>query len=182
MRTVSHGAGGFDMRNLVRNTLAGRSPVQTVTFVDNHDTFRHPEESVADWFKPLAYAFILLREAGYPCVFFGDYFDVPGRGSHRAILDPLLAVRRERAFGPQEDYFDHENVVGWTRLGDAEHPRALAVVMSDAAGGEKEMLVGRPRARFVDATGAVPATVTADANGRGVFACAERSVSVWVEQ
>ena len=37
------------------------------------------------------------------------------------------------------------NLVGWTRAGDGEHPRALAVVMSDASGGAKRMNAGRSR-------------------------------------
>jgi alpha-amylase len=182
MRALSHGNGNVDMRTLVNNTLVGRSPVQAVTFVDNHDTFRNPDESIADWFKPLAYAFILLRAQGYPCIFYGDYFDVPGRASHRTILERLLAVRRDHAYGDQRDYFDHENVVGWSRTGDDDHPRALAVTMSDSTGGTKQMLVERPNARFRDATGAIAETVTTDENGTGAFPCLDRSVSVWLEE
>jgi alpha-amylase len=180
-RAISHGNGAIDMRSLVTNTLVARSPVQAVTFVDNHDVFRNTAENVADWFKPHAYAFILLREQGYPCVFYGDYFDVPGRTSHRATLDRLLAVRRNTAYGPQRDYFDHENVVGWTRTGDVDHPRALAVVMSDAGGGSKTMFVDRRGVAFRDATGAIGETVTTDDDGNGAFRCNDRSVSVWVE-
>ena len=32
---------------------------------------------VQEWFKPLAYALILLRRDGYPCVFYGDYYGIP---------------------------------------------------------------------------------------------------------
>jgi alpha-amylase len=181
-RAISHGNGQIDMRSLVTNTLVTRSPVQSVTFVDNHDTFRTPEESVADWFKPLAYAFILLREQGYPCVFYGDCVDVPGRASHRAAVNGLLALRRDVAYGPQRDYFDHENVVGWTRLGDDDHPLAMAVVMSDGPGGTKTMFVDRPGARFRDATSAVGDVVTVGADGNGAFRCNDQSVSVWVQE
>jgi alpha-amylase len=182
MRAVSHGNGNFDMRNLVTNTLVAQNPQEAVTFVSNHDVFRDPEEDdVADWFKPLAYAFILLREQGYPCVFYGDYYDVPGRTSHRIVLDQLLAARRDHAYGTQQDYFDHENVVGWTRLGDADHPRAMAVVMSDGPGGSKNMFVDRRNAQFRDITGVTPDMVTTDGNGNGVFSCNGGSVSVWAE-
>ena len=54
--------------------------MNVVTFVDNHDS--QPNESleswVEDWFKQSAYALILLREDGYPCVFYGDYFGIGG--------------------------------------------------------------------------------------------------------
>ena len=182
MRAVSHGNGNFDMRNLVTNTLIAQSPQQAVTFVSNHDVFRNREEDVDDWFKPLAYAFILLREQGYPCVFYGDYYEVPGRPSHRAVLDRLLAARRDYAYGPQQDYFDHENVVGWTRRGDADHPRAMAVVMSDGPGGSKTMFVDRRNTGFRDVTGTIADSVTTDGDGNGVFRCDGGSVSVWVEQ
>ncbi|WP_133511003.1 alpha-amylase [Candidatus Thiosymbion oneisti] len=181
LRAVSHGNGSFDMRNLVHNTLVAQSPEWAVTFVSNHDVFRNPDEDVADWFKPLAYAFILLRDQGYPCVFYGDYYGTPGRTSHRVVLDALLAARRDHAYGPQQDYFDHENVVGWTRLGDEEHPKAMAVVMSDGPGGDKTMLVGRHNAAFRDITGHITDTITSDGNGSGVFPCNGGSVSVWVE-
>ena len=32
------------------------------------------ESWVEPWFKPLAYALILLRREGYPCVFYPDYY------------------------------------------------------------------------------------------------------------
>ena len=43
--------------------------------MDNHDTqpCQSLESWVEPWFKPLAYALILLRRDGYPCVFQGDY-------------------------------------------------------------------------------------------------------------
>lgn len=182
MRAVSHSNGSFNMRNLVANTLIAQNPQQAVTFVSNHDVFRNPDEDIADWFKPLAYAFILLREQGYPCVFYGDYYEVPGRPSHRAVLDRLLAARRDYAYGPQQDYFDHENVVGWTRRGDADHPRAMAVVMSDGPGGSKTMFVDRRNAEFRDVTGTIVDTIVTDGAGYGTFRCDGGSVSVWVEQ
>lgn len=183
MRAASEGGGGYDMRNLLNNTLVQRSPAQAVTFVDNHDTFREQtERTIQDWFKPLAYAIILLREQGYPCVFYGDYYPVPGRPTQRAILDSLLAVRRDYAYGLQNDYFDHPDCVGWTRLGDADHPRAMAVVMSDGPGGSKRMLVNRPNRPFTDVTGNVSGTVTTANDGYGEFRCNGGSLSVWVEQ
>jgi alpha-amylase len=181
LRAVSHGKGNFDMRNLVSNTLVAQNPMQAVTFVNNHDVFRNADDSVADWFKPLAYAFILLREQGYPCLFYGDYYDVPGHSSQREVLDRLMAARRDHAYGAQTDHFDHENVVGWTRLGDADHPKAMAVVMSDGPGGSKNMFVDRRNAKFRDATGTIADAITSDSNGNGVFRCDGGSVSVWVE-
>ena len=183
MRAASEGGGGWDMRNILNNTLVQRSPVQAVTFVDNHDTFREEtERTIQDWFKPLAYAIILLREQGYPCVFYGDYYAVPGRSSQRAVLDALLAARRDAAYGTQTDYFDDSNLVGWTRAGDAEHPQGMAVVLSAGPGGSKRMNVSRPNRVFRDVTGGIAGTLTSDADGFADFRCNDRSASVWVEQ
>ena len=82
-----------------------------------------------DWFKPLAYALILLRKDGYPCLFYGDYFGNPGdeKGnnkliSHRKLIDDFLQARAKFTHGEQHDYFDHPTCVGWLWSGDAEHP------------------------------------------------------------
>jgi alpha-amylase len=182
LRAASQQGGSYDMRNLVRSALMRQDPVQAVTFVDNHDTFRHGDQLIQDWFKPQAYAVILLSEQGYPCLFYADYYGAPGRGSHRQIIDRLLAARRDFAYGPQRDYIDHGDLIGWARLGDAEHPKAMAVLLTDGGGGSKRMAVDRINARFRDATGNVSETITTDATGSGDFRCNDRSVSVWVEE
>ena len=68
---ASHSFGQYDMSKIFEGTLVDSAPNQAVTFVDNHDT--QPSQGlqswVEDWFKPLAYALILLRKDGYPCVF-----------------------------------------------------------------------------------------------------------------
>lgn len=56
---------------------------------------------------------------GYPCIFYGDYYGVKGKKSpHRKVLDMLLRVRKEYAYGEEVDYFDHPNTIGFVRLGD----------------------------------------------------------------
>lgn len=64
------------MRRILDNTLMQQQPALAVTLVENHDTqpLQALESPVADWFKPLAYAIILLRQEGYPCVFYPDYY------------------------------------------------------------------------------------------------------------
>jgi alpha-amylase len=148
------------------------------------------ESTVAAWFKPLAYAIILLRQEGYPCVFYPDYYGATyeDRGarvempSHRWLIDKFLRARRDYAWGPQYDYFDHWNRVGWTRLGDDAHPKAMAVLLSDGPEGTKWMEVGRPNARFVDLTEHVKEPVMTNEHGWGEFRCNGGSVSVWVQE
>jgi alpha-amylase len=142
----------------------------------------------------LAYAFILLRQEGYPCVFYADYYGAHywGTGkdgqeheiwmdSHRWIIDKFLYARRNFAYGPQYDYLDHPNTIGWTRLGDDTHPEAMAVLMTNGADGWKWMEVGKPNAMFYDITEHFEDVVRTNSSGWGQFKCRGGSVSVWVE-
>jgi alpha-amylase len=74
-REASLAEATYDLRTIFDRTLVQQQPSLAVTFVDNHDT--QPGQSleswVEPWFKPLAYALIILRRDGYPCVFQGDY-------------------------------------------------------------------------------------------------------------
>jgi alpha-amylase len=194
---ASKSGNAYDLRQILDNTLMQQAPYLAVTLVDNHDTqpLQALESVVEAWFKPLAYALILLRREGYPCVFYADYYGAhyfdKGRDgktyeiwldSHRWIIDRLLAARRDYAYGLQYTYFDHPNRIGWTRLGDAEHPQAMAVVMSNGVAGSKWMEVGKPLQTFVDITQHVTQPVVTNAYGWGEFGCNGGSVSVWVEQ
>ncbi|MEM6454109.1 MAG: alpha-amylase [Acidobacteriota bacterium] len=187
---ASNSGGSYDMRNIMNNTLMQQQPALAVTLVDNHDTqpLQALESPVQDWFKPLAYAFILLREEGYPNIFYADYYgaNYTDKGitinlaSHRAIIDKLAQARRDYAYGPQINYLDHWNVIGWTRLGDASHPHAMAVILSDGSGGSKWMNTGKANTAFTDVTGNRGGTVTTNGSGWGNFPVNGGSVSVWV--
>jgi alpha-amylase len=185
------------MRTILDNTLMQQAPYLAVTFVENHDTQPlQALESVVDaWFKPLAYAIILLRAEGYPNVFYADYYGAhykdKGRDgneyeiwldSHKWMIDRLLFARKNFAYGPQYSYFDHPDIIGWTRLGDADHAEAMAVILSDGPGGSKWMEVGKRNATFYDITEHIKEPVYSNADGWGEFRCNGGSVSVWVEK
>jgi alpha-amylase len=186
----------FDMRTIFDRTLVKEQPTLAVTFVENHDTqpCQSLESTVEPWFKPLAYALILLRLEGYPCVFYGDYYgteysDPNCRNgehitlySHRWMIDKFLQARRQYAYGEQQDYFDHPNTIGWTRLGNDEHRHAMAVLMSNGEDGNKWMNVSRAGATFRDLTEHVEEKVTTNAEGWGNFFCGGGKVSVWIEE
>ncbi|WP_287130834.1 alpha-amylase [Candidatus Cyanaurora vandensis] len=188
---ASRAGGHFDMGRIFEGTLVKEHPHLAVTFVENHDTqpLQMLESVVESWFKPLAYVLILLRRDGYPCVFYADYygghyFDKNIEiwlDSHREILDKLLWARHAYGYGDQVDYFDHPDVIGWTRLGDTEHPGAMAVILSDGPEGNKWMNVERPNASFRDITGHVPETLRTNQDGWGNFICRGGSVSVWLQ-
>ena len=176
----------FAMPTIFDGTLVKENPLMAVTFVDNHDS--QPGQSleswVADWFKPLAYALILLRKDGYPCVFYGDYFGNASKESplvsHRKLIDDFLQARAKYSYGDQHDYFDHPTCIGWTLTGDEVHPGQLAVLMSTGDAGVKTMKTFRGEQTFRDITGHWPEPITTNAHGEAEFKCPPGKVSVWV--
>ncbi|MDZ7801103.1 MAG: alpha-amylase [Trueperaceae bacterium] len=194
---ASRTGSGYDLRKMFDGSLVSTDPYAAVTIVANHDTqpLQALESVVEPWFKPLAYALILLRRGGYPCVFAADYYgaeyrDVGQDGSehdvvihsHKWMIDRFLEIRRRNAYGDQYDYFDDPNCVGWTRLGDEHHPGGLAVVLSNAGGGVKHMETGAPNTTYHDHTDHVETPVVTDEHGWGAFSCAPGSVSVWAPE
>ncbi len=185
---ASQEGGGFDMRTLLDDTLVKKYPTLAVTFVDNHDSQRGSslESQVKSWFKPQAYALILLMKEGYPCIFYGDYYSMGGEASpHRKILDILLEARRSKAFGDQNDYFDHPSTVGLTRTGDAEHPGSgVALLLSNGEDGEKEMSVGEAHAgeTWHEITGSIDEEVTIGPDGKALFKVRGGKLAVWVKK
>lgn len=185
---ASLGGGAFDLRTVFDETLTAASPLKSVTFVDNHDS--QPGQSleswVRDWFKPHAYALILLREAGFPCVFYGDFYGIAHDDiAPKNVLIPLLEARRRYAYGPQYDYFDEKNLIGWTREGEPEREGSgLAVLVCNGDGGLKKMFVGNRHAgsKFIDLSGFCRETVQVDDDGNGVFLVGSESISVWVRE
>ena len=173
---ASIAGGDYDMSKILEGALVQEEPNRAVTFVDNHDT--EPGQAlfswVQDWFKPLAYAIILLREPGIPCVFYGDYYGIPHEkiDGKAELLDKLLILRKNYAYGTEHDYFDHNSIVGWTREGDKAHADSgLAIVLSELDKGEKQMYVGSHFAgkTFYDFLGNIPEKVVVDEEGNGTF-------------
>jgi alpha-amylase len=187
----------YDLRKILDETLLKAMPEKTVTVVDNHDTqpLQALEAPVEAWFKAIAYAIILLRAEGYPCVFYADlygahYKDKDKQGNEQEIwlekveeLEQLLQARCDHAFGPQRDYFDHPNCIGWTREGDGDHS-GCAVLISNGDDGFKNMEMGNRYAgkKFIDLLGKNPAEVEINVEGWGNFFAPAGSVSVWVEK
>ncbi|MBU3113723.1 alpha-amylase [Clostridium lacusfryxellense] len=170
----------YDLRGLMSNTLISCYPENSVTFVDNHDT--QPGQSLESWvdnsFKLQAYTFILTRQEGIPCVFFGDYYGLPNNdiAPLKDQLGELLKARRDFAYGTQHDYFDEAHIVGWTR------ENGLAALISNANdGGLKKMFVGENLSgkTFVDITGNVSGEIQIGQDGNGDFKVNGNSYSVW---
>ncbi len=186
LHKASQEGANFDLRTLMQGTLVQTHPTLAVTFVDNHDSQagQSLESPVADWFKAAAYALILLQKEGYPCLFYGDYYGVRGETSiHREVIDILLKIRRERAYGEQWDYMDDAHVVGFARSGDESHPHSgLALLISNQEDAEKTMNVGNLHAgeHWVEATGCYPdKQITIDPEGNATFLVPAGKVAVW---
>jgi len=176
---------GADLRTLFDGSLVTADPIRAVTFVENHDTQPDQalESTVRHWFKSAAYALILLREAGYPCVFFADLYGLPNDGIPAVAELPLLMeIREDCAFGEQHDYFDEPDIVGWTRTGSDEGP-GCAVLVSRRANGEKRMHVGTAHAgeRWVCVLGE-ERTVEIDDEGWATFPAACALLSVYLPE
>ncbi|KAK5002121.1 hypothetical protein LTR39_006770, partial [Cryomyces antarcticus] len=142
-----------DLRKVFDNSLVQVEPVNAVTVVMNHDT--QPGQTVATpvegFFKPLAYSLILLRNNGYPCLFYGDLYGMRGNKDNDVPSEPpacggkladLTLVRKLYAYGDQEDYFNDANCIGFVRRGTWDKPNGCAVVMSNAKPGEIRMAIG----------------------------------------
>ncbi|KQN62901.1 alpha-amylase [Erwinia sp. Leaf53] len=185
----------YDLSQIFNDTLVARDPWHAVTIVANHDTqpLQSLEAPVEAWFKPLAYALILLRENGVPTVFYPDlygasYEDEGGDGGQYRIempvipeLDTLIRARRDYAHGVQTEWFDHPNCVAFARSGTEELPGCV-VIMSNGDEGEKTLELGEGLAnkRWHDLLGHREENVESDEHGNATFRCNGGSVSVWV--
>ncbi|KAK5129477.1 hypothetical protein LTR08_003237 [Meristemomyces frigidus] len=197
-----------DLRTILRDSLLECRPQSAVTLVTNHDT--QPGQAsftpVDAGLKSLFYAFILLRQEGYPCVFWGDMYGTQGpeaearactipngRGGKRHLLPDLVLARKLFAYGAQRDYFDAMSCIGWTRAGAADRP-GCAVVISIGPAVTKEGLdswtakkmgvgarMGEVWVDVLAEEGERPEVVIG-ADGGGLFSCRGGGVAVFVRK
>ena len=188
-KEASESQGNYDMSKIFEETLIDRRASKAVTFVDNHDTEpgQALESWIQPWFKPLAYAMIMFRKKGIPCIFYGDYYGIPEKNipPMKDLLDIFLLARKYLAYGEETDYFDDSNIIGWTREGDYYHQDSgMAVILTDGPGGSKQMNVGKNLSNTIlyDCTGNVKEPVYVDNYGNGIFYVNGGSVSVWIKK
>jgi alpha-amylase len=184
----------YDMGSILNHTLVQSAPWLAVTLVENHDTqpLQSLESLVESWFKPLAYAIILLRDEGYPCVFCADYEGTHYKGwkngqeydiwmdSHQWMLDLFLEARQNYTFGKRRDYFNDRHTIGWTFQGDSSH-KSMAVIMTNAGDSHKWMETSKPHCTYRDITGHCPDPLLTNRHGWAPFQTRGGKVSVWVE-
>jgi alpha-amylase len=196
---ASQAANDYDLRQIFDESLVKARPDKAVTVVDNHDTqpLQALEAPVESWFKPLAYALILLRSEGYPCVFYPDVYGAHYRdkgrdgNDHEIFLEKcdsiemLIKARKMYSYGAQRDYFEEKNCIGWTREGTDEHDKSgCAVVLSNGDHSMRKMEVGKRHAgkKFYDILQKNKAEITIDPNGWADFPVTAGTVSVYVQR
>lgn len=189
MEQASKDTDSYDLRTIFDNTLVEEHPLITVTFVDNHDSQpgQSLESFVEPWFKKIAYSLILLRKDGYPCVFYGDYYGVEGEHaveSKKEMIDQLIDIRKRYAYGDQTDYPESEDLIGWVRHGDDEHPGSLAVLISTGDAKTMRMQIGEENAGkvFVDLTGDNANEIEIEEDGSAEFEVGPGTVTAWAEK
>ncbi|KAF8586977.1 glycoside hydrolase family 13 protein, partial [Ramaria rubella] len=177
----------YDLRKIWDNTVVQRRPTDAVTLVDNHDT--QVGQSLESWvspiFKPLAYAMILLRGDGYPCVFWGDLYGCAGENPQPPVsqLEDIIRARGLFGYGETRDYWDHPNCVGWVRVGDKTHDGCAVVLCNGGEEGLKRMEIGKEHAgeKWSDVLGWYEGGVLIGEDGWAEFACSASSVSIWTK-
>ena len=179
---------GFDLRTLFSGTLVSERPESAVTFVDNHDTqfCAGGSESPVLWmFQVAAYAFILLRSAGRPCVFWRDLYGAPDNQSGIVRELPLLLrIRQVCAKGEEAVIVDKgPKLVGFVRSGIQEDARSGLVCIISSAKEARHLKIRLPerfrQARLRCAIGDQP-DVTVGADGGADFTVGARRCAVFV--
>ena len=178
----------YDIRQLFQNTFISEHPTKAVTFVDNHDS--QPKQAlesyVEPWFKPHAYASILLRKDGYPVIFYGDYYGInePQIEPKKEMIDKLSIIRKKYAYGDEDLYLESEHCFGFVRHGNNENPHQLITLMSTKDDYSLAMFVGKEHQGkvYVDVFGDHDARVEIDSEGFGNFHVRSKGVAVYLEE
>jgi alpha-amylase len=185
----------YDLSQILKGSFLEEKPVFSVSFVENHDTqkLQALESAVQDWFKPIAYAIILLSENAYPCVFYPDLFgaeytDVRDHQEIKIImpkieiLPDLLTARQRFAYGEQVNYFDHPNCIAWIRKG-YDIDSGCIVIISNSEESYKKIDLGIENAntKYIDFLKQREDEIQTDENGKAVFRVNPKSVSVWIK-
>ncbi len=204
MKEAGDAAESYDLRKIFDATIVQKRPIDAVTLVENHDTQKGQalESTVSAQFKPLAYALILMRVSGYPCVFLGDLDGCnttgidngEGKAEPMADLDKFLKARKYYAYGEQRDVWDHPNCIAWVRTGtkdpdssaddDAGYDASATIICNGTEEGSKWVEVGKRYVgkNFVDVIGWFQGQQKVNDDGWVEVKCHPRSVSVWVPE
>lgn len=181
LTSMCNNPGRFNMADLDHAGLTGISPLNSVTFVENHDTdLQNSQKIVTN--KPLGYAYILTSE-GYPTVFYKDYSTDPGCYGLKPQIDNLIWIHEVLANGPTEQRWKDFDVFAYERTGSS---RLLVALNNDPGGTHNIQVVtgfganihlkdytGHGPDVFTDNNGNVAISVPPNVNGLG-YVCYSR--------
>ena len=161
LNSMCNNPGRFNMADLDHVGLAGISPMNAVTFVENHDTDLSSAQKIVTN-KILGYAYILTSE-GYPCVYYRDYDTGPDGYKLQPKIDNLIWIHEKLAAGPTQQRWKDFDVFAYERLGG----RHLLTGLNNDPGTSRTITVATgfgPHVALHDYTGHAPDAAT-DGNG-----------------
>jgi galactose oxidase len=180
LAAMCNNPGRFNMADLDHAGLAGISPLNAVTFVENHDTDLK-EPVVTN--KILAYAYILTSE-GYPCVYYRDYSKDSNCYGLKQLIDNLIWIHEKLAAGPTQQRWQDFNLFAYERLGqpgllvalnnDPLAPRTIEVATAFGANVTLHDYTGHGPDLVTSGQGTVRITVPRNAGGSG-YVCYSRA-------
>lgn len=177
---ASNSNGNYDIRHIFDGTLSDLEPDFACAFSDNHDTQpgQALESWVSEWFKPAAYALILLNRCQYPCVFYGDYYGIPHDNIQPTpYLREMVWIRKNLLSDSIVDFNDDDGQkMCW--LAPGEHPVVVILTIADYK--EKEVNdLSLAKKVFVDLHDENH-KVYMDEEGKGLFSCGGGCASVYI--
>jgi glycosidase len=178
---MCNNAGRFNMADLDHAGLAGTSPLNAVTFVENHDTdLQNSQKIVSN--KLMGYAYVLTSE-GYPSVFYKDYSTDPGCYGLKLQIDNLIWIHEMLASGATQQRWKDFNVFAYERQGgsrvlvglnnDPNGPHTIHVDTGFGPNAHLKDYTGHSGDVFTDGGGAVTLQLPANVNGLG-YVCYSR--------
>jgi hypothetical protein len=180
LAAMCNNPGRFNMADLDHAGLAGISPLNAVTFVENHDTDLN-EPVVAN--KLLGYAYILTSE-GYPCVYYRDCSTDKNCFGLKRPLDNLIWIHEKLAAGATQQRWKDFNLFAYERLGapgllvalnnDPTAPRTIEVATAFGANVVLHDYSGNGADLVTSGQGTARITVPRNADGRG-YVCYSRT-------
>jgi hypothetical protein len=181
LTSMCNNPGRFNMADLDHAGLIGISPMNAVTFVENHDTDLQASQKIVTN-KMMGYAYILTSE-GYPCVFYRDYSTDPDCFGLQPQIDNLIWIHEVLASGPTEQRWKDFDVFAYERTGgsrllvalnnDPNGTHTIRVATGFGPGVHLKDYTGHGPDVFTDGGGSVSIAVPANVNGLG-YVCYSR--------
>lgn len=180
LQQASLSNGNYDIRSVFDDTLTKSDPYYAVQFVDNHDTQpgQALESWVMDWFKPQAYALILLSKAQCPCVFYGDYYGLVNNGMNPVYLIKEMVWIRSHLLSDNIVSLNDDDTQKACWMSYGPHPVLVILTIAD----HKEKTFSEPNYagyKLID-IGNSENSIQFDTNGTITMTCPPGGISVYI--